>query len=36
MFDFDFLEKSLENGLVSKPHFVYDFSKKTIFHVIFY
>ena len=32
MLNFDFLEKSL--GIVSPPHFVYDFSRK-MFHDIF-
>ena len=32
--NFDFLEKSL--GLVSSPHFVNDFFKKNVSHVIFY
>ena len=35
MFDFDFLEKILEKGLVSKPHFVYDFSKKKQFFMLY-
>ena len=34
MFNFDFLEMGL--GLVSPPHFVYDFFKKNVFHVTFY
>ena len=33
MLNFDFLEKGL--GIVSPPHFAYDFSRK-MFHVIFY
>ena len=33
MLNFD-LEKGL--GLVSPPHFVYDFFKKNVYHVIFY
>ena len=32
--NFDFLEKGL--GLVSSPHFVNDFLKKNVSHVIFY
>ena len=32
--NFDFLEKGL--GLVSSPHFVNDFFKKNVSHVIFY
>ena len=34
MLNFDFLEKGL--GIVSPPHFVYDFFKKNVGHVIFY
>ena len=33
MLNFDFLEKGL--GIVSLPHFVYDF-KKNVSHVILY
>ena len=34
MLKFDFLENIL--GIVSLPHFVYDFSRKNVSHVIFY
>ena len=34
MLNFDFLEKGL--GIAFPPHFVYDFSKKIVSHVIFY
>ena len=34
MLNFDFLEKGL--GIVSPPHFVYDFPKKNISQVMFY
>ena len=34
MLTFNVLEKSL--GLVSPPHFVYDFSRKNVSHVTFY
>ena len=33
MLNFDFLEKNL--GIVSPPHFVYDFSKKIFFMLYF-
>ena len=34
MLNFDFSEKG--QGIVSPSHFVYDFSKKNVFHDIFY
>ena len=34
MLNLDFLDKGL--GIVSPAHFVYDFSKKNVPHVIFY
>ena len=35
MLNFDFLEK--DQGIVSSPHFTYDFSKKkNVSHVLFY
>ena len=34
MLNFDFLEKRL--GIVSPPHFVYDFFKKNVSYVILF
>ena len=34
MLNFDFLEIGL--GVVTSPHFVYDFTRKNISHAIFY
>ena len=34
MLNFDFLDKG--QGIVSQPHFVYDFYKKNFTRVIFY
>ena len=34
MINFDFLEKGL--GLTPSPHFMYDFTRKNISHVMFY